>query len=270
MISNPDSLIKLLQDQKCAHWQLFKTYTVNNPLPIATSFDLLGDNPDLKVSTERLSNLFQSLGPGTYHIRYNTKNNFSRGCNAADVNNPVLSTQNNGPGIGGFGVIPDGYVSLKELDAKIAAIHQEYKMQQLSDQIAALKNGDGAKSVIEKVLEYVNGNPELSKAVGNFISGFAQKFTGAPILQQQTAVAGIKGFEDDDNKGNKADATTTADIPDHLKELSDDDYNKQMDEMDRMCEELWHKYPDFPQFLKSFAEKVINNPTIYQTAKQYF
>jgi hypothetical protein len=263
MFNSPDDLIKSMREQRACHWELYRTYNNNNPSPIATS-DYLGkdDTIDPEKSLRVLSDHFNVLGPGQYFVKYNTKHYFNKGYMSADVVNrqSAASTASN---VSGIGAIPQGYITADVLELRLQMQQKEFENRQLNDKIGALEKGEGAKSAIQQVIEYVNQNQHISKGIGDLISSFANKINPRPIIHQPSTI-GTTGF-------NKGEANTGAETeqqePEHVKSLTDEQYEKVQSEMLSTVIALWYLDPDFPTVLPKLYQLAKENPSKYNMAK---
>lgn len=263
MFNCPEELIKSMREQKACHWELYRTYNNNNPSPIATSEHLGKDDTiDPEKSYRVLGDHFNVLGPGQYFVKYNTKHYFNKGYMSADVVNrqgAVTST----PNVSGIGAIPPGFISADVLELRLQMMQKDFENKQLNDKIGALQKGEGAKTAIQQVIEYVNSNQHISKGIGDLISSFANKINPRPIIHQPSTI-GTTGF----NKGEgDASAETEQLEPEHVKNLTDDQYEKVQSEMLSTVIALWYLDPDFPTVLPKLYQLAKENPSKYNMAK---
>lgn len=264
MINSVQELITIMNNQGCKHWQLFNQYNATNPVSIADS-EQLGENPDLSASLARLQQFFTMLGPGTYYVKYNTKNVFSKGYMADQVINQRTSAEV--AKVGGVGaVIPDGYISKSELDSRLREMKLEQEISNLKSQIGSLKDGEGAKTIIDKLMD----NPEISKGIGNLISKLAEAIVPPkPQLIRQTATIGMAGFDETEKteKPEEKKPENNSDEPEHIKNLNDDQYNEIAGKMADDCTDLWFLDPEFPEVLPKLLVFAKNNPDQYKNVK---
>ncbi len=271
MLQSASDLIQLMKEQNCAHWKLYKVYDKSNPLPIASSENYFPGAAEIGLdsSTQKLEQLFRTLGPGTYTIRFNTKNEFNRGVNTVDVKHEMNSLQQPGIGSVGFTGIPEGYVSMDVLNAKLEKLKHDRAIEKLEEEIAELKRGTDEKPWLQNFIGELIKNPEVAKGIGSLISGVASKMTGGVI--NQPVMTGIHGFEEGKTEAPvmKKEEEQREPQPEHVVKLSDEDYNTLFDQIDAMNQDLFKTFPDWPETFAKFYQKIKENPAIYETIKVY-
>lgn len=263
MFNSPEDLIKTMREGGLYHWELYRIYNNNNPTPIATSEHLGKDETiDPDKSLRLLSDTFNVLGPGQYYIKYNTKCYFNKGAFAADVVNRQSSASN--ATVSGIGAVPTGYVSPIELDLRLKLMQQEFENKNLQNRIGSLEKGEGAKSLVEQIIDYAKGDPNIGKGIGELISSFARKMN--PQVIRQTSTIGTTGF--DKPTGAEVDKNDVdTDEPEHIKKLTDEEFEKAQMQMLENCIALWHVDPDFPTLLPKLLLLAKEQPAKYGMAK---
>lgn len=268
MITSIDALLQVLKESQAGHWKLFRDYNRSDPSPIAASITMVGADPELDLSLAALRRVIDALGPGKYHVRYNTVDTFNRGYFSTDfmVGSNTASLTQASQGIAGINAL--GYVTPDQLADKLELQRKDYEILQLQHQINAIKEDKENGGMIGSIMKVLNGNPELSKAVAQVISGVAGKVMPHPQIHTRTAHVGTVGY-DTEKKDHPGSSGPDDQFPDHIKNLSDDEFENVQITMQDACLSLYAIDPEFPELLPKLFAMAQKEPQKYAMAKTF-